>query len=93
MNLMELIKEFDLLNKKLKKLDLNTKYYLVICNRFSKDIFIYNKKDISKINDYYIESVANALLDNELKKVERYLYTLNIDNEVYDIRIGVDRYV
>lgn len=90
MNLKELIKKIDKINKMNKDLDFNIKYYLVIENRFFHSIYIFNSKDLKKITDYYTECVSSQLINSELLKEERYLYTITINNEKYDIRIGIE---
>lgn len=90
MNLKELIKKIDKINKMNKDLDFNIKYYLVVYNRFFRSIYIYKSRDLKEITDYYIEDISSQLINGELLKEERYLYTTTINNEKYNIRIGIE---
>ena len=90
MNLKELIRKIDKINKMNEDLDFNIKYYLVVENRFFHSIYIFNNKDLKKITDYYTEDVSSQLINSELLKEERYLYTTMINNEKYDVRIGIE---
>jgi hypothetical protein len=85
MNLKELISKIDKLNKMNNELDFDDKYYLVVCGRYDKPVYIYNKKDIRKIKEYYIDSISNMLINKELKKEEKYLYVI----DEYEVRIGI----
>lgn len=91
MNLKELMGKIDKLNNMNKKLDFDTKYYLVVKNRFMRTIYIYSRKDLKRLTEYcFTRDIADELINNELTKEERYLYTININNEKYDIRIRVE---
>lgn len=91
MNLMELIKDVDRLNKEINNLGLSghTIYIVISRSAIFVDV-IYSSKDIVNINLRYPKDVANALLHNPLEKSEKgYEYTLNINNEVYYITLSV----
>lgn len=93
MNLKELINKIDNLNKLNKELDLGDKYYLVITEMFSSPVYVYNKKEMKNIDDYYISTVASSLKNNKLEKVDRYNYQIEIQECLYNITIGNHREV
>lgn len=97
MSLKELIKELEKSNKVADKVGLPYKYYVVVCNHTTRH-FIRSSKDLRVLEDYYIQEVAEKLINSELYKEEDYFYSLSIttrDNqytftENYEIRIGVE---
>ena len=86
MTLKELTKKIEQLNKMQKELELGDKYYLVVENRYSRAIYIYDSKSLKDIKNTYIKEIANKIINNDLIKVERCLY--RVDGTQYEVRIG-----
>ena len=95
MTLKDLMKKIEQLNKINSELGIDRSYYLVTSDKYcSKVIYLYNKKDLKEITNYFIPQIATILLYTPVKFVERYLYKIefiNGSNEIleYNIRIGV----
>ena len=95
MTLKDLMNKIDKLNKLNSELGVNIGYYLVLSDKYcSKVIYLYNKKDLKEITNYFIPQIATILLYTPIEKVEAYLYKIefiNGSNELveYNIRIGV----
>ena len=83
MNLKELLKKVMKANELNEELEIGEKTNLVITNRYSSPVRIYNTKDIKKIKDKYIEEISNQIINNELERIERYTY--KITNTEYEI--------
>lgn len=97
MSLKELVKELEKSNKIADKVGLPYKYYVVVGNHTTRHC-IRCSKDLKVLENYYIQEVAEKLINSELYKEEDYFYSLSIttrDNqyvftENYEIRIGVE---
>lgn len=95
MTLKDLMKKIEQLNKINSELGIDRSYYLVLSDKYcSKVIYLYNKKDLKEISDYFIPRISTILLYTPVKFVERYLYKIefiNGSNEIveYNIRIGL----
>ena len=74
-----------------KELELENKYYLIVYNRYMKSIYLYNSKDLKELCEYYIDNISYKLINENLIKEDRYNYFMYIDNEKYEICIGVER--
>ena len=93
MNLKELIKEIEESNKIANKLGL-PKYYIVVSNHNIRHL-IKSSKDLEILENYYINEVAERLINDELVKEENNMYRVTIttrDNqytftEVYYVQI------
>lgn len=83
MNLKELLKKVMKANELNEELEIGEKTNLVITNRYSSPVRIYNTKDIKKIKDKYIEEISNQIINNELERIKRYTY--KITNTEYEI--------
>lgn len=93
MNLKELINKIEKYNKLGEELNMTSTYYLVVMCNYSKSVFLYKKRDIKNIEDYYIKEIAEKLINGELKQEERYLYSIEIESpyggkNLYTIAIG-----
>lgn len=93
MNLKELISKIEKYNKLGEELGLQRQYYLVISCNNSKSIYLDKKKHLKNVEDYYIKEIAEKLINGELKKEERYLYSIEIESpysgkDLYTIAIG-----
>lgn len=80
MILKDLINKIENANKLNKELEVADKINLVLTNRYSSPIRIYSKKDVKKIQDVFINEIAEKIIHNELEKVERYTYKI-LDTE------------
>lgn len=95
MTLKDLMNKIEKLNKLNNELGMDRNYYLVTSDKYgSKVMYLYNKKDLKEITDYFIPQIATILLYTPVEKIERYLYKIefiNGSNELveYNIRIGV----
>lgn len=94
MTLKDLMKKIEQLNKINSELGIDRSYYLVLSDKYcSKVIYLYNKKGLKEITNYFIPQIATIILYTPIVKVERYLYKIefiNGSNELveYNIRIG-----
>lgn len=88
MKLKDLLKKVNQANKLNEELAIGKIANLVLVNKYSTSIRIYNTKDIKKITDYYIDEISNAIIKNDLVKAERYLYKI-VDTE-FEIAIELN---
>lgn len=80
MKLKDLINKIEKANKLNEELEVADKINLVLTERYGTPIRIYSKKDVKKIEDYFINEIAEKIINNELEKVERYTYKI-LDTE------------
>lgn len=90
-NLKGLLKKIEKLNNLNKDLEINYKYYLVVYNRYMKNIYLYSSKDLKDLCNYYIDDISSKLINDNLIKEERYSYVMYINNEKYEMNLGVDK--
>ena len=90
-NLKELLRKIEKLNSLNKELELGNKYYLVVCKRYMRSIYLYNRKDLKDLCEYYNDDISSKLVNDNLIKEERYTHIIYVNNEKYEICIGVER--
>lgn len=74
MNITDLLIKIIKANKLNEELNLQREAYLVLTNKYDRPIYLYNKKDLKKINDKYITNLAKLLYNSKLIKIEDYTY-------------------
>lgn len=91
MNIRELLKKVESVNKLNKELGFDDKIYLALSKKLYKTIYLHNKSNLIDITDYYIKELHHLIFSTKLIKIDNFIYKFdNINLDGFLVQIGVD---